>query len=201
MVLPKTSRSNFEKKDMLKKLALFTLIATYALLLMSCQTTEQAATQNNVVEEKQTVDSAPFIPNWVHSDNNLQADSSNFSVTVMASNADSVSALEMAKSQARSLLEHKLSELSEDQRVKIAKNNSSAAETEFIFQLRMAEEAIASGAAITKLNVKKDDNQYVGFTKIEIKRSSINSNLKSYFSDHSSKYSGVIDSFVFTQLQ
>jgi len=184
---------------MLNKLAFLTFIIS-VLLLTSCQTTEQTTTQNNVAKN-QSADSAPFIPTWMYSDNNLKADSTKFSVTIMVANADSLRTLEITKSQARSLLEHKLSEISEDQRIKVSQNNPSAAETDFIFQLRMAEQAIANGAKVTKMKVKKDENQYIGFAKIEIQKSSISSNLKSYFSDQSTKYSGLIDSFDFTQIE
>jgi len=200
MVPRKISKLPFKNRYQYNYYALLVLLVPVLILFASCQSTEQAVTKMGD-SEKPPAKAAPFIPEWADTDNNLKSDSSSFSVSVMAANADSLKATEMAKQQAMSLLEHKLSELSEEQRVKIAEKNSLAANTEFIFHLRRAEEAIASGAEVTKLNTKKDENQYVGFAKIEIEKSSPQSNLKSYFSNQSSNYSGLIDSFEFTQIQ
>ena len=175
----------------------FTLIIASTFLLIGCQTTEQAATQKDG-SEKTLSETSPFIPKWVDPNSNLKTDSTHFSVTAMAANVDSARAANMAKSQAKALLAVKLSELSEEQRDQIAEDNPSAADTEFIYHLRRAEEAIAKGASFSKMEVKKEGNRLVAFAQIDIARSEISKNLKSYFSNQA-EYKNLIDSFVFIQ--
>lgn len=200
MALPNILKLPFNKRYLCNHHVLLFLLVPVVSFFTGCQTTEQAATQIDK-SESPPAKTAPFIPEWVDIDKNLKSDSSSFSVSVMASNVDSVKAIQMAKVQALALLGHKLSELSEEQRVEIAENSSAAGDAEFIFHLRRAEEAIASGAQVTKLKVKKDESQFVGFAEIEIGKTSVKSNLKSYFSAQSSKYSSLIDSFDFTQIK
>ena len=200
MALLKILKSHFNYLYMVLKSTLstfFTLIIASTFLLTGCQTTEQAATQKDG-SEKALSETSPFVPEWIDPNSNLKTDSTHFSITAMAANVDSARAANMAKSQAKALLAVKLSELSEEQRVQIAEDNPSAADTEFIYHLRRAEEAIAEGASFSKMEVKKEGNRLVAFAKIDIERSAIRKNLKSYFSDQA-EYKNLIDSFVFIQ--